>query len=392
MKIAVIVRSLKFGGMERAACNQTDAFYQAGHDVDLIYFSNKNKAIGPKEKAVNVYHMDINKIMKRSPIGFVWNIFSKIMNIFFRGTYPLLNGYYSSKIFKEELKKLEKNSPYDLILVRGQGSFEQLWRVKDSRIVKITVNVSTSNKSTLLDKITSKAYFNDVNVNCNSEGGVKYFNKKFARENIKPLSLKAIRNPFFKEKIIALSNEQNDLIPSEPYIMSVGRLVKAKNFGLLIDTYIYLKQNFDFEYKLVLVGDGSEKEFLEKKVKDAELCNSVIFTGYQENPYNWMKNSEAFVLTSKFEGLCGVLIEAMCSKTRIVACESPGGVEELMSGKLMNKNLVKADKIVLAKQIAKVIKDDKSVYFNEYENMLNTLTPSSIVEQWLEYTNSNEKE
>lgn len=50
MRIAVIVRSLKFGGMERDAYNQADAFVQAGHDVDLIYFSNKNKEINPRER------------------------------------------------------------------------------------------------------------------------------------------------------------------------------------------------------------------------------------------------------------------------------------------------------------------------------------------------------
>lgn len=387
MRIAVIVRSLKFGGMERAACNQADAFYQSGHDVDLIYFSNKNKTIAPREESINIYHMDINKIMKRNIVGFLWNIFSKFINTIFRGTYPLFKGYYTSGIFEKELKKLEYQKPYDLILVRGQGAFEQLWRLKDPRIVRITVNVSTNEQSTLKDKIISKSYFDDVHVNCNSEGGAKYFGRKFKREDVKSLSLKAIRNPFFKEKVLSLSNEINTLIPNEPYILGVGRLVKAKNFNLLIDMYIYLKKNFDFNYKLVLVGNGSERDILEKKVMDAGLKDKVLFAGYQKNPYNWMKNSELFVLTSKFEGLCGVLIEAMCCKTRIVASESPGGVEELMSGETMHENLVKPEASLLAKQLIEVLNHKKEYYFNDYDKMLSSLEPGTVVAKWLnEYT------
>ena len=391
MRIAVIVRSLKFGGMERAACNQADAFVQSGHNVDLIYFSEKNKAIKPRENKVNIIYMDINGIMKKNPLGFTWNIFSKIMNAFFRGTYPIFKGIFTSNIFKKELNKLENSDPYDLILVRGQGSFEQIWKVKDDRIIKITVNVSTNEKSTLKDKIISQSYFNDVNVNCNSEGGAKYFERKFKRENVNPKSLKAIRNPFFKEKVIELAAEKNENIPTEPYILGVGRLVKAKNFDLLLDTYIYLKKNYAFKYKLVLVGEGSEKEFLERKVFENNLKNDVVFAGYQKNPYNWMKNSEAFILTSKFEGLCGVLIEAMCCKTRVIASESPGGVKELMSGSKIKKFLVRPDEKELSNALLRSLKESKEYFYLDYEHILSTLEPSFVVERWLEYVNKDKK-
>lgn len=388
MKIAVIVRSLKYGGMERAACNQADAFFLAGHKADLIYFSNKEKQIAPRQKDVKVIHLDLNTIMKNSLLGRAWDIFARITNIIFRKTYPLIKGFYTSKIFKEEFEKLEKDEKYDLILIRGQGTFEQVWQFKDARSVRISVNVSTKKRSNIINKIISRAYFQNVHLNCNSEGGAYYFEEKLKKENVKPLSLKAIRNPFFKEKVFELSNEYNKEIPNEPFILGVGRLVKAKNFELLIDTFISLKNNDDFKYKLVLVGHGSEKEILQEKVKQNNLEDEVIFVGYQKNPYNWMKKSEAFVLTSKFEGLCGVLIEAMCCKTRIIATKSPGGVKELMSGVKMKDNLVDPEPDILAKRILKVLKDDKEYYFNDYSNILETLEPNYVVNKWLEYKNN----
>lgn len=385
MRIAIVLRSLKFGGMERAACNQADAFFQAGHDVDLIYFSNKRKEIAPSEAGVNLVFLDINKLMKKEVFGFAWNIVSKLMNMIFRGTYSLFKGMYLSKVFERALAKLEEDKPYDLILIRGQGSFEQIWRYKNPKCVRICVNVSTKETSSLKDKLISKAYFENCHVNCNSEGGASFYEAKFKREEITPLSLKAIRNPFFKERIVRLSNEENSEIPREPYILGVGRLVEAKNFDLMINTYIHLKQHNAFAYKLVIVGDGSQKQHLEQKVKDNNLQDDVIFAGYQKNPYNWMKQSEAFLLTSRFEGLCGVLIEAMCCQTRIVASESPGGVRELMAGERLEENLVKPDSVFLAQQLLIALNNPKEYYFKDYEKTLSSLEPQTVVKKWLEY-------
>lgn len=381
MRIAIIVRSLKYGGMERAACNQADAFYQSGHKVDLIYFTEKNKAITPREKGVNVHFFNINKDLKSTFGGILWDIFSRIVNIFFRRSYSLIKGIFLSNIFKNKLNKLESDDKFDLILIRGQGTFEQIWKYKDPRSVKICVNVSTKNTSSLSDKIMSKCYFENANVNCNSVGGKDYYDEKLKRENVNYLSLKAIKNPFFKEKIILQSKEENSEIPKEPYILGLGRLVPAKNFNLLLDAYIILKEKYDFKYKLVLVGDGSQKDFLKNKCKKFNIENDVFFAGYQTNPYNWMAASEALILTSNFEGLCGVLIEAMACQTRIVANDCPGGVRELMSGKL-NSNIVKQDPNEIALKLIDVLNKDKNEYYKDYDNVLSSLLPSNIVKEW----------
>lgn len=372
MRIAIVVRSLKYGGMERAACNQADAFYLAGHEADLIYFSNKQKQIEPRQKSVNVIHMDLNSLMKNSLQGKLWDIFSRFVNVIFRKTYPMLKGFYTSKIFKKEFSKLEVEKKYDLILVRGQGTFEQIWQFKDKRSVRICVNVSKKTDSSFLDKLMSRCYYNDVRVNCNSDGSKDFYIEKFKRENIHPLSLDSIKNPFFTEKVITLSNEKNEKIPKEPYILGLGRLVKTKNFELLVDSYFELKTKFNINHKLVLVGDGDDKEFLENKCKSLGIENDVIFAGYESNPYPWIKNSEIIAFTSKKEGLSNVLIEAMCCKTRILITKSPGGMLEMMQGELSN-NIAENDKEDIAKKIVNILNKEKEYYFEEYNKALSLL-------------------
>lgn len=383
MKIAVVVRSLKYGGMERAACNQADAFYLAGHEADLIYFSNKQKQIEPRQKNVNVIHMDLNSIMKSSLTGRLWDLISRFTNVIFRKTYPMLKGFYTSKIFKKEFRKLEKEKKYDLILVRGQGTFEQIWQFKDKRSVRICVNVSKKTDSSFLDKLMSKCYYNDVRVNCNSNGSKDFYIEKFKRENITPLSLDSIKNPFFTEKVITLSNEENNKIPKEPYILGLGRLVKTKNFELLVDSYFELKTKFNISHKLVLVGDGDDKEFLENKCKSLGIESDVFFAGYESNPYPWIKNSEIIAFTSKKEGLSNVLIEAMCCKTRILITKSPGGMLEMMQGELSN-NIAENDKDDISKKILNILNKEKEYYFEDYERALSLFEPSKVVNKWLE--------
>lgn len=383
MRIAVIVRSLKFGGMEGAACNQSDAFLQAGHNVDLIYFSEKNKAITPREKGVNIIHLNLNKKMKQNVFGILWDLFSRTINMFARKTYPMLKGYYASAIFKKEFNKLEETDKYDLILVRGQGTFEQIWNFKDERIVNICVNVSKYNYSTLKDKIMSKCYYQNSRVNCNSEGSKEFYIEKFKRENIEVKSLDSIKNPFFTDKVIELAKEKNMKIPTEPYILGLGRLVKTKNFELLIDAYYELFKDKTFTHKLVLVGEGDDKEFLKKKCKNLNIEDKVIFTGYESNPYPWIKKSEIIIFTSKIEGLSNVLIEAMCCKTRILITTSPGGMMEMMKGNL-SFNISKNCKYEISKKITSILEQEKSHYYEDYEYALSLFKPSKIVNEWLE--------
>lgn len=382
MRIAIIVRSLKFGGMERAACNQADAFVQAGHKADLIYFSNKEKAIEPREKDVNVILIDLNKMMKKSLFGKVWDLLARLSNVFFRKTYSIVKALYTSIIFEEEFKKLELEDKYDLILIRGQGTFEQIWKFKDKRTVRICVNVSKKTDSSFIDKIMSRCYYQDVRVNCNSEGSKDFYVEKFKREDITPISLDSIKNPFFTGKVIELSKENNIRIPKEPYILGLGRLVKTKNFGLLIDSYYELKQQKNIDYKLVLVGEGEDREFLEEKCKTLGIEKDVYFAGYESNPYPWIKNSEIIVFTSKKEGLSNVLIEAMCCKTRIIITKSPGGMLEMMQGKLSD-NICENDKDEIAQRIDTVLQHDKSFYYEDYEKALSMFEPSQVVKKWL---------
>ncbi len=111
-------------------------------------------------------------------------------------------------------------------------------------------------------------------------------------------------------RIKELSREEiNTSIPFGKYIVSLGRLDYMKRIDSIIDALEVVANQL--ECKLVIVGDGEARNFLEEKVVDLGLNQSIIFTGKLTNPFPILKKASAFILASEYEGYSNSLLEAM---------------------------------------------------------------------------------
>ncbi len=119
------------------------------------------------------------------------------------------------------------------------------------------------------------------------------------------------------------------------YFLSVGRLAESqKDFTTLIRAYATAVKKYSIKESLVIAGAGYSLPALETLAKELGIAEKVVFTGFQENPYKWMKNCKLFLFSSKFEGLPTVLIEALSLSCPVIATATPTGVAEtLMHGK-----------------------------------------------------------
>ncbi|MEA2019028.1 MAG: glycosyltransferase, partial [Campylobacterota bacterium] len=131
----------------------------------------------------------------------------------------------------------------------------------------------------------------------------------------------------------------------------VGRFVEAKGFIYLIKAFAKIDRNIRDKMNLILVGDGVEKTILEEAVLELGIKNDVIFLGYQDNPYKYMKESDLFVLSSLWEGFGIVIIEAMVLNIPIVSSNCKYGPSEI----LLDENKIEYGKLVN-------IEDDKEKY------------------------------
>lgn len=144
-----------------------------------------------------------------------------------------------------------------------------------------------------------------------------------------------IKNLYQLDNSTCIYNPKPNLIESSlqtptNYILAYGRLKdEVKNFSFLIKSYAKSKLPSE-EVKLLILGDGEDKDKLKSLVKQMDLTDKVLFKGFEENPYSFIKNAKYVCLTSKFEGFPRVLIESLSIGTPVVSVNCKSGPKEII--------------------------------------------------------------
>lgn len=167
-----------------------------------------------------------------------------------------------------------------------------------------------------------------------------------------------------------------------PYILSIGRLDETqKDFITLINGFALAKQTNYCNVKLVILGQGRDEVKLKALCSKLGVSDSVIFQGFEINPYKWIANCEFLVHSSKFEGLPTVILEAMILEKCVVASNCATGVRELLSngksGLLFEVGNVKelSSKLLLMDSSTDLIENmlDEAKYFLHQVSHENTI-------------------
>ena len=115
-------------------------------------------------------------------------------------------------------------------------------------------------------------------------------------------------------------------------ILNIGRFTEQKDQITLLKSLNYLKDSVDYE--AVIIGRGILRSRLKKYIKENKLSKNIKLMNFVENPFNLIKQADLFILSSKYEGLPNVLLEALVLKRFIISSNCPTGPSEiLMNGK-----------------------------------------------------------
>jgi glycosyltransferase involved in cell wall biosynthesis len=113
-----------------------------------------------------------------------------------------------------------------------------------------------------------------------------------------------------------------------PVLLAVGRLTKQKAFDVLIRAFAQIRK--DQSARLIILGEGEERPALEGLIKEYKLEQDISMPGFVPNPYPYMAHAAVFVLSSRWEGLPTVLVEALALGTSIVSTDCPSGPREIL--------------------------------------------------------------
>ena len=215
----------------------------------------------------------------------------------------------------------------------------------------------------------SQAYYNDKNVIAVSKGAEQSL---LAKIHAKPRSIRTIYNPFDFEYIRQQANAYQPEI-TEPYLIHIGRFDKQKRHDRLLATYALLKN----PPKLVLFTNHPDA--LQDLVNAQQLNNNVIVKGWEPNPFPWIKQAKALLLSSDFEALPTVLIEALVCGTPVVSTDCPSGPREILCSELSTWLVPMLDNQAFADKIQEVLDHP----YQPHPELLQRFDKKVIVPQYL---------
>jgi glycosyltransferase involved in cell wall biosynthesis len=192
--------------------------------------------------------------------------------------------------------------------------------IRESNIVSILI-------TSFIKKSIYKFFIHNADLLVAQSRDMKYdLIKNFA---IRTDKIVLINNPVNVDSIQKKSEEEIDVFfENKKLLVAVGRLSPQKGYDLLINTFSKVT---DYDYFLVIIGQGSEEKRLKQMVKDLNIENKVIFAGFQDNPYKWIAKADFLISSSRFEGFPNAVIESLACGTPVIANNYKGGINEIIN-------------------------------------------------------------
>ena len=157
----------------------------------------------------------------------------------------------------------------------------------------------------------------------------RIFSRKFGPEKIR-----VINNPHDIHGIRRLAEEEVRhpwFAPKDvPVVVGIGRLRRQKNFELLLAACREITRGRGPGLRLVILGEGPERNLLLKKIRRSGQQGNVSLPGWVPNPYPYLARADLFVLSSDWEGLPNTLIEAMACGVPVISTDCESGIREIL--------------------------------------------------------------
>lgn len=307
-RIALFLRTVGGGGAERVLLNLATGFVQAGLAVDLVVSAGEGLELWTLPDSIRVIDLQAPRVSASLPALVRYlqreRPYAIIPSLHYANEVALLAKYLSGvstkvlipehNVLSRELKFHEKGSRKHLIPL----AVRSLYRFADAVIA-----VSNGVAADLL-----------------------------SLTGLPPQRIHTIYNPVILPDFQARSQESIDhpwFKPGEPsVILGVGRLEEQKDFPTLIRAFAKVRQACPA--RLVIVGWGPDRPKLEALIQQLGIEADVDLPGFISNPIPYMANAAVFALSSAWEGLPTVLIEAMAVGTPVVSTNCESGPDEIL--------------------------------------------------------------
>ncbi len=308
-RLAFFVDSLAGGGAERVMLNLANEYVKQGYDVDLILARKEGDYLSDVDSNIRIIDLAVTRF---------WTYF-----------FPLVKYFKSEKpdVF------LSATTILNLLAIMTKSlSFARTHLVVSEHIDIVSfAKQGALQRPALVKKLIALLYPKANQIVAVSNGAAMSLSEF---SGIPRTQIKAVYNGVIDSHKLALAKEALDhpwfgvAQEGQPVIVAVGRLQAQKDYPMLLRSFaLVLKQR---PAKLIILGEGELREELEGLIDELKVSEHVSLHGFELNPFKFFANANVFALSSQYEGLPTVLIEALACGCPVVSTDCPSGPQEIL--------------------------------------------------------------
>jgi glycosyltransferase involved in cell wall biosynthesis len=341
-RIAVLLPSLEGGGAERSMLTLIKGFLAAGRTVDLVLCQAKGAYLGEIPVGATM-----TELQRSGKLATRWLATVSNPGDFFALLRPVL---LASKIAPEiarldSLRRyLDDRHPDVVLSALTYANLVAIWAKQTSRSrLPVVVSERIALSSYCADPANSRKwrwrYLPEVvRRSYAAADAVVAVSRDVATDLVNAIgiseqSVTAIHNPVVDDNLREHARQPLDhpwFAPgAPPVILAVGRLTEQKDFATLMQAFAIVRARR--ESRLVILGEGRLRESLQALANALGIGADVELAGFVENPFRYMARAAVLVLSSQYEGLPGVLIQALGCGCPVVSTDCPGGSREILA-------------------------------------------------------------
>ena len=340
-KIAVLLPSLEGGGAERSMLNLAAGFLAEGREVDIVLCQAKGAFLDEIPAGATMIELEATGGLRAR-----WIIARSNLQDFFVRLRPVL---LAKKTAPEvaSIRALQRyivaSQPDVILSALPYANLSAIWAkelsgsrvpvIVSERIALLSYCAAPSNSRKwrwrYLPELVRRTYPRADRVIAVSD---HVANELITTIGLSKDSVVAVPNPVVDGALRACAQQalahpwfRQD---GPPVILGAGRLTEQKDFATLIHAFAAVRT--DREARLVILGEGRLRDDLEQLVCTLGIQADVYMPGFVENPFQYMARASVLVLSSAYEGLPGVLIQALACGCPVVSTDCPGGSSEIL--------------------------------------------------------------
>ncbi len=359
-KILFVIDSLNCGGAEKSLISLLSLLDYNKYEVDLQLSKIEGMFLELLPKEVNVLpELDFYKFCELSILNqiktFNYNYISSKTKLFMMSR-SNKNKLHGAQIFWKNCKNSfgVLDCRYDIAIAYNQG-FPTYFVADKVNATKKFAWVNTDYvKAGYKASIDERYYDKFDNIVAVSEEAEIILENTFSKFKDKLLVIKDINNAELIKKMADEEKVFNNVDNSITKIVTVGRLVALKGYDLAIETAKLLDKK-GIQFKWYVIGEGPERDNIEKMIKKNELEDKFILLGQKSNPYPYMKCCDIYVQTSRFEGFGLTIAEAKILNKLIITTNFDTVHNQIVD--LKNGVIVDMEEQAISKAIIDLIKN-----------------------------------